>query len=248
MCGRFVSTTTPADFGALLRAVALPTEALAPSWNVAPTDPVLAGLERVDRATGELVRQVRAVRWGLVPSWAKDASGGARLINARSETVQEKPSFRKAFAARRCVIPADGYFEWRPVPAGDGRKAFKQPYYLSPTGGGPMLMAGLYEFWRDKALPEDDPAAWLVTGCILTRDATDTAGRVHDRMPVVVDPADLDHWLDPATTDPADLQPLLHLPAGGDLTLRAVSTAVNSVRSDGPQLLDEVPDPLGLTG
>ncbi|MET9399627.1 SOS response-associated peptidase [Kitasatospora sp. NPDC002965] len=247
MCGRFVSTTTPVDLVALLGEMRWdPAETLAPNWNVAPTDPVAAVLERLDRESGELVRQVRPVRWGLVPSWSKDASGGARMINARSETVHEKPAYRKAFAERRCVIPADGYFEWRPVPAGEGRKAYKQPYFL--TTGEPMLMAGLYEFWRDPAVPEDDPAAWLATATVVTRDATDSAGRIHDRMPLTIATADLATWLDPATTDPDELHHLLHTPGGGDLTVRAVSTAVNNVRSDGPQLLDEVPDPLGLAG
>ncbi|MEU9126843.1 SOS response-associated peptidase [Kitasatospora sp. NPDC048540] len=247
MCGRFVSTVAPVDLVDLLGEIRWdPDETLAPSWNVAPTDPVPAVMERLDKATGELVRRLRPVRWGLVPSWAKDASGGARLINARSETADQKPSFRKAFVSRRCVIPADGYFEWRQVPAENGRKAFKQPYYL--TTGTTMLMAGLYEFWRDRTLPDDDPAAWLTTACILTRDATDSAGLVHDRMPVVVTPQDVGHWLDPEVSDRAELQHLLHIPADGDVTVKAVSTAVNSVRSNGALLLDEVPDPLGIVG
>ncbi|MER8186043.1 SOS response-associated peptidase [Kitasatospora sp. NPDC094015] len=245
MCGRFVSTTTPADLVDLLGGLRWdPVETLAPSWNVAPTDPVPAVLERVDRETGELVRRLRPLRWGLVPSWSKDPSGGARMINARSETVHEKPAFRKAFASRRCVIPADGYFEWRPVPAADGHKAFKQPYFLST--GTVMLLAGLYEFWRDRSLPEDDPAGWLTTTTIITMDATDSAGRVHDRMPLTVAPEDLAGWLDPDTSDPDVLHRLLARPGGGDLRVRAVSTAVNSVRSDGPDLLAQVPDPLGL--
>ncbi|MFK0192173.1 SOS response-associated peptidase [Kitasatospora sp. NPDC090308] len=246
MCGRFVSTTDPADLVPLLDVASWdPTEALAPNWNVAPTQPVSAVLERVDPETGEVVRQLRTLRWGLVPSWAKDRSGAARLINARSETVDQKPSFRRAFAKRRCVIPADGYYEWRPVPAADGRKAYKQPYFLST--GGLMLMAGLYEFWRDASLPEDDPAAWLATTTILTTDATDRAGRVHDRMPLIIDRDDLDSWLDPAGTDPADLHDLLHRPADGDLLVRAVPTAVNRVSANGPELLADTPDPLGLS-
>ncbi|MEV4558445.1 SOS response-associated peptidase [Kitasatospora sp. NPDC049285] len=245
MCGRFVSTTDPNDLVALLSVARWnPTEALAPSWNVAPTDPVPAVLERVDPESGEVVRQLRALRWGLVPSWAKDPSGGARMINARSETVDQKPSFRKAFTARRCVIPADGYYEWKQVPAGDGRKAFKQPYYLST--GEVMLMAGLYEFWRDATLPDDNPAAWLTTATIITQDATDSAGRVHDRMPLTVTRDDLGDWLDPANTDRADLHHLLHRPADGNLRVRAVPTTVNRVANNGPDLLADAPDPLGL--
>ncbi|GAA4832327.1 SOS response-associated peptidase [Kitasatospora terrestris] len=245
MCGRFVSTVGPADLVDLVNELRWDTaEVLAPSWNIAPTNPVPALMQRVDRSTGELEHRFRPLRWGLVPSWAKDASGAARLINARSETVDQKPSFRKAFAARRCVIPADGYYEWRPVPAGDGRKAFKQPYYLST--GTTMLMAGLYEFWKDPAVPEDDPAAWLATACILTRDATDSAGRVHDRMPVVIAPDDLALWLDPTVSDRSDLHHLLHLPADGDMAVRAVSTTVNRVGNNGPELLARVEDPLGI--
>ncbi|MFJ9517921.1 SOS response-associated peptidase [Kitasatospora sp. NPDC101801] len=245
MCGRYVSTTTPQDLVDLLRVTGgAPPEELAPSWNVAPTDPVPAVLERVDRETGELTRQLRVLRWGLVPSWSKDAKGAARLINARAETVHTKPAFRKAFGTRRCVLPADGYFEWVPVPAVADGKAFKQPYYLHPASDGPMLMAGLYEFWRDHSVPDDDPAAWLATATVITTDATDAAGRVHDRMPLTVDLADLDAWLDPELTDPTEARHLLHTPGGAELAVRAVSTAVNSVRSNGPQLLEPVPDPL----
>ncbi len=249
MCGRFVSTSSVDDlvelFGATVRS---PAEALPPSWNTAPTDGVWAALQRVDRDSGEITRQLRAVRWGLVPSWAKDPGAGARMINARAETVHEKPAFRKAWTSRRCLIPADGYYEWRPVPAAPGRRAFKQPYYLSPASGSPMTMAGLYEFWRDASAPEDDPTAWLTTATIITTDARDAAGLVHDRMPLTVDAADFDTWLDPEHTDTAELRRLLHPPAGGELAIRAVSTAVNSVRNDGAQLLEAVPDPLSLTG
>ncbi|MFJ2577897.1 SOS response-associated peptidase [Kitasatospora aureofaciens] len=245
MCGRFVSTTTPQDLVGLLGELRWdPAEAFAPSWNVAPTDPVPAVLERVDRETGELVRQFRPLRWGLVPSWSKDPSGGARMINARSETVHEKPAFRKAFATQRCVIPADGYFEWREVPAEADRKKYKQPYFLST--GSVMLMAGLYEFWRDRTRADDDPAAWLATTTIITKDATDTAGRVHDRMPLTIAPDDVASWLAPDLTDPDELHHLLRRPGDGALRVRAVSTAVNSVRSNGPELLADAPDPLGL--
>ncbi|MFE7636608.1 SOS response-associated peptidase [Kitasatospora sp. NPDC057518] len=245
MCGRFVSTTTPQDLVSLLGELRWdPAETFAPSWNVAPTDPVPAVLERVDRDTGELLRQLRPLLWGLVPSWAKDPSGGARLINARSETVDTKPAFRKAFTTRRCVIPADGYFEWREVPAAADRKKYKQPYFLST--GGLMLMAGLYEFWRDHTRPEDDPLAWLATATVITTDATDSAGRVHDRMPLTIAPDDLAIWLSPAHTDPAELHHLLHSPADDTLRVRAVPTTVNSVRNNGPHLLDTAPDPLGL--
>ena len=159
MCGRFVSTTGPQDLASLFGVSSWdPQVSLDPSWNVAPTDPVWAVLERLDRDTGEIARQLRPLRWGLVPSWAKDPGVGARMINARSETVHEKPAFRKAFTARRCLLPADGYFEWVAIAAAEGKKAYKQPYYLAPADGTLMAMAGLYEFWRDPTRPDDAPS------------------------------------------------------------------------------------------
>ncbi|WP_035803558.1 SOS response-associated peptidase [Kitasatospora mediocidica] len=249
MCGRFVSTSKPEDLVNLFGVARWdPDQTLDASWNVAPTDPVWAVLERLDRESGELVRQLRPLRWGLVPSWAKDPSGGARMINARAETVHEKPAFRKAFTARRCLLPADGYYEWVAIPATEKAKASKQPYFIAPADGTLMAMAGLYEWWRDAARPEDDPLAWLATCTIITTQAQDDAGRVHDRMPLAITAADVDAWLDPDHTDPVGLRRLLHTPAGGHLTVRAVPTTVNSVRNNGPQLLDDLPDggPQGL--
>ena len=247
MCGRYVSLRSPLDLATAFQAkLPDPEEWLEPSWNVAPTDGVWAVLERVLKDGGGVERQLRSLRWGLVPSWAKDLSGGARMINARVENVHEKPAFRKAFASRRCLLPADGFYEWDPVPARGGAKAYKQPYYISPEGGGTtgttagLAMAGLYEFWRDPAQHED-PRAWVTTCTIITTEATDAAGRVHPRMPLTVAPADWDDWLDPGHRDPADLRALLAPPAAGQLTARAVSTAVNSVRNNGPELLQDAP-------
>lgn len=245
MCGRFVSTSAPQDLVELFGVTRWSTaETLAPSWNVAPTDPVWAVLERVDRETGEIARQLRPLRWGLVPSWAKDPGVGARMINARAETVHEKPAFKRAFAARRCLVPADGYYEWVEAPAVGGRKAYRQPYFLSPPGGEVLAMAGLYEFWRDESLPKDHPDAWLTSTAVITTDATDAAGHVHDRMPLVISPDDQAAWLDPEHTDTGELRRLLRVPADGNLLVRPVSTEVNSVRNNGPQLVEEIPDPL----
>ncbi|WP_030856724.1 SOS response-associated peptidase [Streptomyces sp. NRRL F-2747] len=239
MCGRYASSRAPEDLAGLFEARWDPRETLAPSWNVAPTDDVWAVLERPDRATGEVERRLRALRWGLVPSWAKDPNGGARMINARVETVHEKPAYRRAFTRRRCLLPADGFYEWQPVAATATAKAYKQPYFIAPQDAGVMAMAGLYEFWRDPAVTdEDDPAAWLVTTTIITTEATDAAGRIHPRMPLAVAAHDHDAWLDPAHEDVHDLRALLHTPAGGHLDVRAVSTAVNSVRNNGPELLE----------
>ena len=181
------------------------------------------------------------MRWGLIPSWAKDLSGAGRLINARAETVAVKPSFRNAFARRRCLIPADGYYEWRTIENPAGGKPRKQPYFIHRADGAPMAFAGLYELRRDDALPDDHPKAWLWTAAIITTRATDEVGWVHDRMPMVVKEGLWPDWLDPA---PADADRLLKVmaPATADaLETRPVSTAVNSVRNDGPDLIAPVP-------
>ncbi|WP_424210816.1 SOS response-associated peptidase [Streptomyces sp. BI20] len=239
MCGRYASSRAPEDLAGLFAAEPeLRDQAPGPSWNVAPTDPVWAVLERADRDTGEPARRLRSVRWGLVPSWAKDPSVGARMINARVETVHEKPAFRRAFARRRCLLPADGFYEWVTVPAEGSVKAHKRPYFIRPEGAGVLAMAGLYEFWRDPSVPDDgDPAAWLTTATIITTEATDRAGRVHPRMPLALDPADYAEWLDPNPADPAALRALLRTPGAGRLTVTPVSTEVNNVRNNGPHLV-----------
>ncbi|MBP2406290.1 hypothetical protein SNS2_5138 [Streptomyces netropsis] len=244
MCGRYVSTRSPQDLAGLFQVEGWnPEQLVEPSWNVAPTDDVWAVLERADRTSGALERQLRALRWGLVPSWAKSPDTGAKMINARVETVHEKPAYRRAFAKRRCLLPADGFYEWQTVPATGTAKARKQPYFISPTDGQVMAMAGLYEFWRDPAVADDeDPAAWWTTCTVITTEATDTAGRIHPRMPLAISPADYEAWLDPAHQDPDDLRALLDTPAHGDLDVRAVTTAVNNVRNNGPQLLDDAPE------
>ncbi|MET9319395.1 SOS response-associated peptidase [Streptomyces sp. NPDC003038] len=244
MCGRYVSTRSPEDLTRLFQVTRWNLEqAVDPSWNVAPTDAVWAVLERPDRQTGALERELRTLRWGLVPSWSKSPSSGAKMINARVETVHEKPAYRRAFAQRRCLLPADGFYEWQTVPATEKAKAYKQPYFISPEDGSVMAMAGLYEFWRDREVEdEDDPTAWWTTCTVITTEATDTAGRIHPRMPLTITAADFDTWLDPTHQDPHELRALLAAPAGGHLEVRPVTTAVNDVRNNGPQLLDTAPD------
>jgi putative SOS response-associated peptidase YedK len=243
MCGRFVSARERQalidEFGVDRDEV---TSELALDWNVAPTDSIYAVMTRAprDQRDGPLARELHTVRWGLIPSWAKDLSGAGRLINARAETVTVKPSFRSAFARRRCLIPADGYYEWRALASPDGGKPRKQPYFIHRADGTGMAFAGLYELWRDQSLPSDHPKAWLWTGTIITTTATDEVGWVHDRMPMVISPDRWAEWLDPA---PADADRLLHAmaPAAADaLETRPVSTAVNSVRNDGPDLIAPV--------
>ena len=186
-------------------------------------------------------RELRVVRWGLVPSWAKDRSIGSRLINARAETVHSKPAFRRAFAHRRCLLPADGYYEWQRL---EGAGAPKQPYFICRGDGGPLAFAGLYELWRDPALPQDDELSWLWTATIITTSAPDDLGRIHDRMPMVIQPDNWADWLDPAADDSAGLMALCAPAASDGLTSYPVSTAVNSVRNNGPQLIDRA-EPVG---
>ncbi|MFF5973944.1 SOS response-associated peptidase [Streptomyces sp. NPDC012769] len=249
MCGRYASTRGPEDLTRLFGVTDWnPDETLAPSWNVAPTDEVYAVLERAARgraARGEgneghqVRRELRALRWGLVPAWAKDPKVGSRMINARVETVHEKPAYRRAFAKRRCLLPADGFYEWEQVKDETTRKTRKQPYFIHPADGQVMAMAGLYEYWRNPdVVSDDDPDAWLLTCTIITTEATDAAGRVHPRMPLTVGSAHYDAWLDPHHHDTEDLRARLTQPGDGNLDARPVSPAVNDVRNNGPHLLD----------
>src|SRR5438876_274726 len=198
MCGRYATARKRQElmdeFGIGLDATEDALEAgLEADYNVAPTKPVPAVLERASKEEPEqVVRQLRMLRWGLVPSWAKDLSGGARMINARAETVDEKPAFRRAFARRRCLLPADGYYEWYVLDGDkDAKKPRKQPFYIRPANGEVMAMAGLYEFWKS---PDDE---WVTTCTVITTDAPDDLGRIHDRMPMVVARDRWDDWLDP---------------------------------------------------
>lgn len=241
---RYVSTRRPEDLAGIFDAVPPPAEeALPPSWNVAPTQGVWAVVERADRSSGEIQRTLRAMRWGLVPSWAKDLSIGSKMINARMETVHEKPAFRKAFAKRRCVLPADGFYEWRQIPARGGRKPYKQPYFIHPADGGVMAFAGLYELWRDQKAEESEHGGWWLTCTILTTQATDAAGRVHPRMPLTIAPDNIAHWLDPTLEDPEEIRGLLADPAARPLEARPVSTQVNRPTVNGPDLVEEVDAP-----
>ena len=204
---------------------------LRPNWNTAPTQDVPILLER--DALGPPERQLVSARWGLVPSWAKDIKIGARLINARSESILEKPSFRSAAVRHRAIVPADGYFEWQKTE--DGKKI---PTYLHGDTDEPLAFAGLYEFWPDPSLPEDDPGKWLLSCTILTTTTQDSLGHIHDRSPVIVPAGMFDHWLDPETVGKDDVKEMLD--AFGDRVLipRTVSDRVNSVRSNGPELIE----------
>ncbi|WP_329497922.1 SOS response-associated peptidase [Kitasatospora herbaricolor] len=237
MCGRFASTNKPEDLVEIFGVEQWdPAETLAPSWNVPPTRPAFAVLERLPKGGTRPVRQLRVLRWGLVPAWAKSPESAVKMINARAETIHEKPSYRQAFASRRCIIPVDGYFEWQTLPGGGSRPP-KQPYFVSRADGGVLALAGVYEFWRDRSYPADHPEAWLVTCSIVTTAAEETLAPIHERMPLFLDPATFDDWLDPRLSDPDELLPLLVPPAPGALLAAPVAAAVGSIRNDGPELV-----------
>ena len=144
-------------------------------------------VERADKETGEITRQLRVARWGLVPSWAKDISVGSRMINARVESLEEKSAFARPFAVRRALLPADGYYEWKkPRAAGSPAGKRKQPFYLHPADGDLVALAGLYEFWKDPTKADDDPARWVVSATVITRPASDELAHIHDRQPLML--------------------------------------------------------------
>ncbi len=218
MCGRYASSRRPEDLVAYFEAEDPPEEELTASYNVAPTDPVYVVLERHQR------RQLRVVRWGLVPSWAKDPKLGAKLINARSETLSTTAAFRAAYRRRRCLVPADGYYEWKK------EGTTKQPFFLSAFDGAPLAMAGLYEIWA----PPDSDGERLWTCTVVTTTAPDEHAEVHDRTPLLVPPEHWATWLDPEVEDPGDL---LVAGVGGVLDAWPVGKAVGNVRNNSPSLV-----------
>ena len=233
MCGRFTSLTPPAELARLFETEPPSSEVseFSPNHNVAPTTRVLA--VAVDR---ERRRRLGRFQWGLVPGWAKDANGSARLVNARSETVFEKPSFRHLVPSRRCIVPMDGFYEWRTIyDAPRPAKAPKEPVYVTRRDGRPLAVAGLWSSWR-----ADDESPWLHTCCVLTTQANAVVAPVHDRMPVILESADWDTWLDPANSDRSELTALMVPALDTTIELRAVSTRVNSVRNNDASLLDRI--------
>ena len=244
MCGRYASSRRPEDLVEEFEVVESKVpQPLPPDYNVAPTKEVYAVVERPpsarDGGEGEPPqRQLRVLKWGLVPSWAKDPSIGNRMINARMETVAEKPAYRKALASRRCLLPADGYYEWYPTEeltaAGKPRK---QPFFIRPKDGGALAMAGLYEIWRDPTKDDDAEDRFRWTCTVITTDAEDDVGKIHDRMPLMVEPERWQAWLDPRTDQDTVLD-LLVPAAPGRLEAYPVSTMVNAVRNNGPELIE----------
>ncbi len=254
MCGRYASSRQPEDLVEEfeIRNPELPH--LEPDYNVAPTKEVYAVVERPahgeSRSPGEAgeaeapERQLRVLTWGLVPFWAKDPSVGSRMINARVETVAQKPAYRRAFERRRAILPADGYYEWYPTQerARSG-KPRKQPYFIRPADGGVLAMAGLYEIWRDPDRAEDDPERFRWTCTVLTTRAEDSLGQIHDRMPLMLPRERYAAWLDPRPHPGSDLLDLLEPASPGRLEAYPVSTLVSRVQNNGPDLV--APLPLG---
>jgi len=238
MCGRYANSNDTAGLYRAFDVQQAIADDLAPSWNIAPTDPIRAIVQRIpDRLEAEQedlapIRQLRTVRWGLVPSWAKEKRGAAGLINARSETVLTKPTFRKAAALRRALLPADGYYEWRKTPQG------KVPYYLHSLDGSGLAFAGLYELWPDPALQDDDPAKWLWTATVITRAAPAALAEIHHRCPVIVPPEMQGAWLDCSSGESAVVAQLLQQIPPPVLVPRVVSFNVNNMRNNGPQLIE----------
>jgi putative SOS response-associated peptidase YedK len=221
MCGRFTQERPTAELAAMFEAEALVDEPGA-RFNVAPMQRASVVVQHDDR------RAITAYRWGLVPSWAKDERIGSRLINARAETVATTPAFRDSFRHRRCLVPADGFYEWRRI--GGGR----QPYAIRRADGSPLVFAGLWSSWRHPDVP--DP---LRTFAIVTTVANDVVAELHDRMPVVLPAESWRTWLD-SSTDPAEIGGLLAPCAPGELITYPVATLVNNVRNEGRRLIEPV--------
>jgi putative SOS response-associated peptidase YedK len=229
MCGRYVAAAPPSEIAKYFGAA--PTETvLEPSYNVAPTNDVYAVVEHHDE------RRLEPLRWGLVPLWAKDLAIGSKMINARAEGIATKNAYRHAFRKQRCIIPADGFFEWKVV---EGQKR-KQPMYIHRVDGEPLAFAGLWETWRG---PErnDDP---LRTCTIITTSANETMAPVHNRMPVILPPDSWAEWLDPEMQDTDALAEFLVPAPSSLLTLYPITTAVNHVRNKGPELIVPLSDAL----
>jgi putative SOS response-associated peptidase YedK len=222
MCGRFTLSQPINAIASAFNLTSIPP--LEPHYNIAPTQLIPAILTVPEQ--GE--KQLQMLRWGLIPSWAKDPAIGAKLINARAETVEEKPSFRAAFKRRRCLIIADGFYEWQ------RQEGKKQPYYFRLKSSQPFAFAGLWEHWRS---PDEQT---INTCTILTTEANDLLHPIHDRMPVILDSKDYELWLDLKVEKPALLQPLLRPYQADLMTSYAVSPKVNNPKNNTPECINSL--------
>ncbi len=227
MCGRFVSATSPEDLARFFQ-TPLPEVELPPRYNIAPTADIYACVENREKS-----RRLEVFRWGLVPFWAKDPSVGQRMINARAETLTKRNAYRRAYKNHRCLVPADGFYEWRKPAKGSGLKR-KQPYFIHRPDGEPIAMAGLWESWRG---PDRDSDEALFTVTLITTDANDELAVIHDRTPAIIEPENFEEWLDPENHDTDSLSELLGPVPPGELEAYPVTPRVGSVRNDGPELI-----------
>lgn len=262
MCGRYAASFSPDDIvddfeidqdnsderSRSLLVKPQDPPAGAPDWNVAPSKqaPVVLTRRPRDQEDAEPVRQLRLLTWGLVPSWAKDTRIGLKMINARAETLLDKGAYARAAVSRRCLVPADGWYEWQVSPMVTPRKGAtdakgkprKQPFFVRRADGETAAFAGVYEFWRDRSAAEDDPAAWVVSYAIVTTAAEPGLDRIHDRQPVVLDRDRWAEWLDPRMQDPDEIRALLESPGPGRFEAWPVGKAVGSSRNNGLALLE----------
>lgn len=271
MCGRYAASRRPEDmveeFEVEVDETATPASepgsgsGPGPNFNVAPTDVAPVVLERASRRevsqadaradaqeTGQdgeppVRRRLRLLKWGLVPAWAKDPAIGNRMINARADSLFEKSAFRPSVLTRRCLVPADGWYEWQASPTEKDRrgKPVKQPFFLRQADGSVTAFAGIYAFWRAKDADPEDPAAWLSTYAIITTEAEPGLDAIHDRMPFVMPRDRWEEWLDPAQQDADAVRALLTPPEPGRFEVYPVSTLVNNVANNGPELLEPLP-------
>ncbi|WP_395307729.1 SOS response-associated peptidase [Mycobacterium sp. AMU20-3851] len=262
MCGRFAVTTDPALLAEKIKALDETVEASekggpaaagnekAANYNVAPTTTISTVVKRHDEPDDESTRRIRSMRWGLIPPWAKagpdgapDTKKGPLLINARAETLTTSPAFRGSAKNKRCLVPMDGWYEWKPgTDTGTAKKPAKTPYYMYAADGEPLFMAGLWSTWRPK---DADPGSRPLVSCtIITTDSAAQLADIHDRMPLTISASDWDRWLDPDAPIDEGL-----LRGHGDLDrieIREVSRLVNSVRNNGPELIEAVTPEAGL--
>jgi putative SOS response-associated peptidase YedK len=225
MCGRYSQSQSAEIIAQAFQVDNVPP--LKPRYNIAPTQSVPTVLQ----TSASTNRQFKMLHWGLIPSWAKDAKMGARLINARAETVAEKPAFRSAFRQRRCLVLADGFYEWQQ----QEEKKQKQPFYFHLREKQPFAFAGLWEHWQDDAAGEEIESCTL-----LTTEANELMEPIHNRMPVILDPKDYDLWLDPKVKNSELLQPLLRPYATEEMTAYRVSTAVNKPIHDTAECIESI--------
>jgi putative SOS response-associated peptidase YedK len=224
MCGRFVISSSY-DILKQTFAIEGTDEQIDANYNVCPTQHILAILNPEGK------KILRKMHWGLVPSWVKDKSAASKMINARSETLSEKPSFRNAFRKRRCLIPADGYYEWK------GEKGHKQPYFITPATGVPFGFAGLWERWAGEESPDCSP---LDSCTIVTTAASHSIAHIHTRMPVILTAALYEVWLNPELKDVGELNRLLQTGAVQEMIYYPVSKAVNTIGNNGPNLIQKI--------